>query len=44
MTEWEGRIADELELAEADVAEIKHDHVGNLNQQKYIAIINLMRV
>ena len=35
MTEWEGRIADELELTEADVIEIKRDNAGSFKQQKY---------
>ena len=34
MTEWEGRIAEELELTQAEIAEIRHNHVGNFKQQK----------
>ena len=35
MAEWEGPIADELELTEADVASIKAKHPSNLKLQLY---------
>ena len=36
MYEWEGRIADELGLTEADVAAVKTRHPGNLKLQTYV--------
>lgn len=33
MPEWEGRIADELDLSPADVAAIKKKHPNELNLQ-----------
>lgn len=33
MAEWEGKIADKLELTEADVAGIKKKHPSNLKLQ-----------
>ena len=36
MREWEGRIADELMLTEAEVENIKEKHRNKLNLQKYI--------
>jgi hypothetical protein len=35
MSEWEGRIADELGLTLADVASIKSKYPSNLELQKY---------
>ena len=34
MCEWEGQIAEELELTPADVASIKNDHQNKLSLQK----------
>jgi GTPase SAR1 family protein len=36
MAEWEGRIADELGLTEADVSTIKTKHPSNLKLQSYV--------
>ena len=33
MAEWEGRIAEELELTEADIADIKMQYPSKLKQQ-----------
>ena len=35
MTEWEGKIAEELQLSEADVAAIKTKHPMDLKLQTY---------
>ena len=34
ITEWEGRIAEELELSDADIESIKQKHQSNLALQK----------
>ena len=36
MSEWEGRICDELELSPPDVAAIKMKHPSSLNLQTYV--------
>ena len=36
MVDWKGRIAEELGLTDADIADIKHDNCSDLKQQKYV--------
>ena len=36
MTEWEGKIAEELQLSVADVAAIKTEHPTKLKLQTYV--------
>ena len=38
MVDWKGRIAEELGLTDADIADIKHDNCNELKQQKYVRI------
>ena len=38
MTEWEGKIAEELQLSVADVAAIKAEHPTKLKLQTYVHI------
>jgi GTPase SAR1 family protein len=42
MAEWEGPIADELGLTEADVASIKTKHPANLKLQSYVCMVLLV--